>query len=78
MDSSRQKAIDVFVEKAMQAHRDQVQSITLFRSVARGTARPDSDIDLLVVIDEEDFRLRRELICLAFDNLLETNENISV
>jgi predicted nucleotidyltransferase len=41
-----------------------------FGSVARGTPLIDSDIDLLVEIDKEDFRLRRELIGLAFDILL--------
>jgi len=78
MDSSRQKTLDEFVEKAIKAHGDRIRSITLFGSVARGTARHDSDIDLLVVIDEEDFRLRRKLIGLAFDILLDTGENISV
>jgi predicted nucleotidyltransferase len=46
--------------------------------VARGTAVEDSDIDLLVVIDEEDFRLRRELVGLSFDILLETGGDLSV
>ncbi|WP_287491402.1 nucleotidyltransferase domain-containing protein [Methanothrix sp.] len=78
MDSSKQNAIDEFIKRAVQSYGDQIQSITLFGSVARGTDRPDSDIDLLVVVDREDFRLRRELIGLTFDILLETGEDISV
>jgi predicted nucleotidyltransferase len=78
MDSSKQKAIDEFIKRATQSYGDQIRSITLFGSVARGTDRPDSDIDLLVVVNREDFRLRRELIGLTFDILLETGEDISV
>ena len=47
MDSSKQNAIDEFIKRAVQSYGDQIQSITLFGSVARGTDRPDSDIDLL-------------------------------
>jgi predicted nucleotidyltransferase len=78
MEFSRQKALDEFVKRASEAYGDRIHGITLFGSVARGTERPDSDIDLLVVVDEEDFRLRRELIGMAFDMLLETGEDISV
>ena len=78
MEFSRQKALDEFVKRASEAYGDRIHGITLFGSVARGTARPDSDIDLLVVVDKEDFRLRRELIGMAFDMLLETGEDISV
>ena len=62
MEFSRQKALDEFVKRASEAYGNRIHGITLFGSVARGTARPDSDIDLLVVVDKEDFRLRRELI----------------
>jgi predicted nucleotidyltransferase len=78
MEFSRQKALDEFVKRASEAYGDRIHGITLFGSVARGTERPDSDIDLLVVVDKEDFRLRRELIGMAFDMLLETGEDISV
>ncbi len=37
----------------------QLQGIVLFGSVARGTERPDSDVDLLVVLDCELPRLSR-------------------
>ena len=78
LDRRRQKAIDEFVRSASQTYGDRIRGITLFGSHARGTPRPDSDIDLLVIMDEEDFRIRRELIRMAFDILLETGCNISV
>lgn len=78
LDKRRQKAIDEFVKRATQAYGDRIRGITLFGSVARGTPQRDSDIDLLVVIDKEDFRLRRELTGLAFDIFMETGGDLSV
>jgi predicted nucleotidyltransferase len=78
LDKRRQKAVDEFVKRATQAYGDRIRGITLFGSVARGTPRRDSDIDLLVVIDKEDFRLRRELTGLAFDIFMETGGDLSV
>jgi uncharacterized protein len=78
LNKSRQKAIDEFVRRASRAYGNRIRGITLFGSVARGTPRSDSDIDLLVVIDKEDFMLSSELIGLAFDILLETGGDLSV
>ncbi len=78
LDKRRQNAIDEFVKRATQAYGDRIRGITLFGSVARGTPHRDSDIDLLVVIDKEDFRLRRELTGLAFDIFMETGGDLSV
>jgi uncharacterized protein len=77
-EKSGLKAVDEFVARASQIYGDRIRSITLFGSAARGTMRTHSDIDLLVVIDREDFMLRRELISLAFDILLETGGDLSV
>ena len=78
MDKNGKKSIEEFVKRAIDTYGDRIKSITLFGSVARGTARADSDIDLLVVVDREDFRLRRELIGIAFDILLETGLDLSI
>ena len=50
----------------------------LFGSTGRGEATVASDVDLLVITSEEDFHLRRNLIGLAYDILLETGVNLSV
>lgn len=78
MDESRETALKDFVNKATQAHGRRIKNIILFGSVARGTDRSDSDIDLLIVIDLEDFQLRRDLIGMTFDILLKTGWDISV
>ena len=72
------KAVDEFVERVLDKYSDRIDSIILFGSVARGEAKEESDIDILVVTKVEDFRLRRTLIGIAFDILLQTGENISV
>jgi len=72
------KAIDEFVDKAMERYGDRIESIILFGSVVRGEADRDSDIDVLVVVKKEDYRLRRALIGIAFDIMLQTGENVSV
>ena len=77
-DKRRQKAVEAFVRRATQEYGDRIRSITLFGSVARGAAGVGSDIDLLVVVDEEDFRLRRKIVGLSFDVLLETAGDLSV
>lgn len=72
------EAVAEFVKRVEKDHQDQVESIILFGSVARGEAREESDVDILIVIKKEDFRLRRLFIGTAFDILLETGKNISV
>ena len=44
-----QKAVDEFVKRALGKYKDKIDSIILFGSIARGEAREESDIDILVV-----------------------------
>ena len=73
-----QEAVNEFVRRVKEKYEDKIDSIILFGSVARGEAKEDSDIDVLIVVKKEDFRLRRVLIGIAFDILLETGNDISV
>jgi len=73
-----QKAVDEFLKRVLEKYRDKIDSIILFGSVARGVAKEESDIDILIVTRYEDFKLRRALVGIAFDILLETEKNISV
>lgn len=78
MQEKYQKAVDEFLSRVEKDHRNEIESIILFGSVARGEAREDSDIDILVITKDENFKLRRLLIGIAFDILMETGKNISV
>ncbi len=57
-----------------------IKGVILYGSHARGTATEDSDVDLLVVVENslDPWQVRRSLDALLFDILLETGELISV
>lgn len=57
----------------------QIKAIILYGSWARGSATPDSDVDLLVVVDDalDPWSVRRSLDGILFDILLETGLLIS-
>ncbi|MCW7077808.1 MAG: nucleotidyltransferase domain-containing protein [Canidatus Methanoxibalbensis ujae] len=64
----------------IERYRDKIKKIILYGSHARGEATKDSDIDLLVLIDDsiDPFEVRRSLSDLLFDILLEKGELVSV
>ena len=59
---------------------DKIKEIILYGSHARGEATKDSDIDLLVLVDDSvnPSDVRRSLSDLLFDILLEKGELVSV
>ncbi|NMG83432.1 MAG: nucleotidyltransferase domain-containing protein [Methanosarcinales archaeon] len=58
-----------FADDILKIFGDKIQNVILFGSVARGESDEESDIDILVITTEEDFRIRRELIGMAFQIL---------
>ena len=76
-DNERQ-ALDVFVGR-LQAHcGNRVQSVVLFGSKARGDAGPDSDVDVLVSLTDDDPELIWEVRRLAARVSLEYDFLLSV
>jgi len=67
------EAVNEFVRRVLERYKDKIDSIILFGSVARGEAREDSDIDILVVGDVS----LEELVEVSFPILLEYGEFIS-
>ncbi|OGG49932.1 MAG: hypothetical protein A3F84_08890 [Candidatus Handelsmanbacteria bacterium RIFCSPLOWO2_12_FULL_64_10] len=65
--------VQEFVRRALEAYPDAIESIRLFGSKARGDARPDSDIDLLVVVrdEEQEQDAAEKLVDIAYDLLEE-------
>jgi len=53
MPSNIQKILRKLKKELMQIYGDQVHSILLYGSRARGDERPDSDIDILIIMKDE-------------------------
>jgi predicted nucleotidyltransferase len=64
-----EEALRDFVERVTARLPGRVESITLYGSWARGTARPDSDVDVLVVVDRRD----QALLDVVFDSAVEVD-----
>ncbi len=78
IEKKYQRAIAEFVKRALENHKNSIENIILFGSVAREEAKEDSDIDILVVWKGDEAKGWRIMTEIAFDVLLETEEYISV
>jgi predicted nucleotidyltransferase len=67
------KPVEEFVRRALEKYEDEIDEIILFGSVARGEAREDSDVDILVIGEVS----LEELVNLSFPILLEYEKLIS-
>jgi predicted nucleotidyltransferase len=76
-DNERQ-ALEALVQRLYARYDGRIQSVVLFGSKARGDARPDSDIDVLVVLNSDEARLRSNVRRLAAQVSLEYDLLISV
>ncbi len=77
--SNRQLALTEFVKRLRLNLSDSVVDVRLFGSEARGEATPESDIDVLVVVQPESERaaLEDRAIDIAFDVNLEFGVYVS-
>ncbi len=73
-----QDILEKYVAIVSEKWGESVEDIILFGSVARGDAGEDSDIDLLIVVKEEDYRIRRQMISCAYELQLASGKRISV
>lgn len=74
MTPAERKALDDFVGAVRRHYGAQLVDILVFGSRALGDARPDSDIDLAVVLQDGDWSFWREqgfLADLAYDAMIE-------
>ncbi|MCK1442788.1 nucleotidyltransferase domain-containing protein [Bradyrhizobium sp. 48] len=73
-----QRALDLFERAALDAYGDVLVQLVLFGSRSRSEARPDSDIDVAVVLRElRDRRADRDRLAdLAYEAIVETGMDI--
>lgn len=70
-------ALNQFKTQLKQVLSAQLMEIRLFGSKARGDDRPDSDIDLLVIVATDDWHIRDKVYDVATDILLQRDVCIS-
>ena len=77
--SERQRALAEFVVRLRRGLADSLVDVRLFGSEARGEASPESDIDVLIVVEPDDARIALEdrIIDIAFDVNVEFGVYIS-
>jgi len=78
MNKSHDRAIKKFTLNAKKILKDNLLDILIYGSIARGEAKKESDIDIIVVVKKNTFKTQMKLAALAFDILMETGEYISL
>jgi predicted nucleotidyltransferase len=75
-----QPILDQIKAYLRQRFGDSIESILLYGSYARGSAKPESDIDLLVLVHDSlnPAEVRQSLSDILYDILLEHDELVSV
>lgn len=59
-----------YIEKLREIYGDHLQSVILYGSYARGDFRPDSDVDIMILIDLTDMEIkkfRHQLSAITYD-----------
>lgn len=67
LSEQEQCAAKAFVERVRQTYPEKVRQITLFGSKARGDSHAYSDMDILLIVSEADWRFRHVISGIAAD-----------
>jgi predicted nucleotidyltransferase len=80
MDERIRRLINQIKEHLMKMYGGTIKKVILYGSYVRGEETRDSDIDILVLVDQSlnPFEVRESLSDLLFDILLEEGELVSV
>lgn len=70
-------AVNDFKKKVERNFREQIESIILFGSVARNEYSINSDIDVLVITQDDKPELAKEIIGIGFEELLNNGWYVS-
>jgi predicted nucleotidyltransferase len=77
LTEAEQSALNQFLTRLEESFPQQVRHVILFGSRARGDSTSDSDIDLYIVLNSDDWRMRGEISGLALAPMLEHNTLLS-
>lgn len=67
LSKPERRAIETFLTRIRQAHPQRVKQMRLFGSKARGDSHAGSDIDILLIVDEENWQFRHAISNIAAD-----------
>jgi predicted nucleotidyltransferase len=65
LTAKEHQAIETFLDRLHQRYPGQILQTVLFGSKARGDSGPYSDIDILIIVEEENWPLRGEISTIA-------------
>ncbi len=77
LSSTEREAVLEFVRILEEKFANLVSSVALFGSKARGESTPDSDLDVLVVVNSDDWRVHKQIRYLAADICLKYDIDLS-
>ncbi len=77
LSSADRQAVHTFLARIRDELNLSTVTATVFGSRARGEGRPVSDLDLLVVLERDDFATRRRIFDLAYEVYIETDVMIA-
>jgi len=80
MNATEQQLLQTCKERLASHYGSRFKGLILYGSMARGTADPESDVDLLVLLEEpfDHFAELEVLIDLLYDLQLDSNRYLSV
>lgn len=80
MDERIKHLANKIKEHLIKTYGERIKQVILYGSQVRGETTQDSDVDILVVVDESTnpFEVRKSLSDLLFDIILEEGELVSV
>jgi predicted nucleotidyltransferase len=77
LNAKEKSALKKFKAALEQTLAGQLIELKLFGSKARGDDKPDSDIDVLIIVADDDWRICDVVYGIATDILLQTDISIS-
>ena len=80
MDERIKRLVEQLKDRLIKRYGKKVRKVIIYGSLVRGEATRDSDIDVVVLVDEalNPFEVRESLSDLLFDMLLKEGELVSV
>ena len=71
LTSNERAALDAYVARLREQYGDRLVRVVLFGSKARGDSDAESDLDVLVVLNDGDWRFRDEVALAAYEPMIE-------